>query len=107
MTGFYLNPINATNQTFGCKGLAFIDFVIVYWVAPLLATALAFKAQNELKIGIKSGKLRLPFVKAFNSDELNNNNNVLKNSSSQTNAFKKKKQTYFSVKKRGLLKQRA
>ena len=106
MTGFYLNPINATNQTFGCKGLAFIDFVIVYWVAPLLATALAFKAQNELKIGIKSGKLRLPFVKTFNSDELNNNN-VLKNSSSQTNAFKKKKQTYFSVKKRGLLKQRA
>ncbi|ELU12507.1 hypothetical protein CAPTEDRAFT_65598, partial [Capitella teleta] len=39
-TGFYLNPINATNQTFGCRGISSLHHVIIYWAGPLVSTAL-------------------------------------------------------------------
>jgi hypothetical protein len=38
-TGMYLNPLNASNQTFGCDGTSAISHLIVYWVGPLLATS--------------------------------------------------------------------
>lgn len=38
-TGFYLNPINASNQCFGCHGATIAEHLAVYWIGPLLATA--------------------------------------------------------------------
>lgn len=54
LTGMYLNPVNATNQTYGCHGPWFVEFVLVYWIAPFLGTALAVVTQNDLKSVIKS-----------------------------------------------------
>jgi len=39
MTGFYLNPVNATNQNWGCDGEDPFVHIFVYWIGPLVATA--------------------------------------------------------------------
>ena len=35
-----MNPINASNQTFGCKGLTTIEHLLTYWVSPLAAAVI-------------------------------------------------------------------
>jgi len=47
-TGMYLNPINATNQTFGCHGTGKLEHLIVYWGAPFAATICAGATQRHL-----------------------------------------------------------
>ena len=47
-TGMYLNPINATNQTFGCHGTGKLEHLIVYWGAPFAATICAGVTQRHL-----------------------------------------------------------
>ena len=44
----YLNPVNATNQTFGCHGPLLVEFVAVYWLAPFLGTAVGFALGEEV-----------------------------------------------------------
>lgn len=46
ITGFYLNPLNATNQHFGCRGLSNVEHVVVYWLGPLAAVATAMYLQR-------------------------------------------------------------
>ena len=48
LTGMYLNPINATNQTFGCHGTGTLEHLVVYWGAPFVATACACAMQRHL-----------------------------------------------------------
>ena len=50
----YLNPVNATNQTFGCHGPLLVEFVAVYWLAPFLGTALAVVTQDDMTSLLKS-----------------------------------------------------
>ena len=47
-TGFYLNPINATNQTFGCDGVSVWEHIAIYWVGPLSATVLSTRLHPHL-----------------------------------------------------------
>ncbi|KAI0231886.1 hypothetical protein LSAT2_017767 [Lamellibrachia satsuma] len=47
-TGMYLNPINATNQTFGCHGTGRLEHLVVYWGAPFAATVCACVTQRHL-----------------------------------------------------------
>ena len=35
-----MNPINASNQTFGCKGLSNTYHLLTYWLAPLTAAVI-------------------------------------------------------------------
>lgn len=55
-TGFYLNPLNASNQTLGCKGTSVFDHFLVYWIGPCVSASLtsviyyrARKAYRERK----------------------------------------------------------
>ena len=48
-TGYYLNPINATNQTFGCRGVSLLEHLVVYWLGPLGAAALGTYIHPHLK----------------------------------------------------------
>ena len=47
-TGFYLNPINASNQTYGCHGASTLEHLLVYWVGPLVATMLTVSLKQHL-----------------------------------------------------------
>lgn len=40
-TGFYLNPLNASNQTLGCRGTSVADHFLVYWIGPCVSAYLA------------------------------------------------------------------
>ena len=48
LTGMYLNPVNATNQTFGCQGASVLEHVLIYWAGPICATLLAIIIHNNL-----------------------------------------------------------
>ncbi|CAD5114723.1 DgyrCDS3766 [Dimorphilus gyrociliatus] len=37
-TGMFANPVNASNQMFGCSGLTKSEHIFIYWVSPLAAT---------------------------------------------------------------------
>ncbi|XP_019630502.1 PREDICTED: aquaporin-12-like isoform X2 [Branchiostoma belcheri] len=41
-TGMMFNPALAVSMTYGCKGESIIDHVVVYWIGPLIATALSY-----------------------------------------------------------------
>ena len=60
MTGMYLNPINASTQTFLCKGTSAPEHLLVYWVGPLLATAIASWLGINVQAIIKSPLIRSP-----------------------------------------------
>ncbi len=45
----YCNPINATNQTFGCDGSTVLEHLFVYWVGPLSATALVVFLHDRIQ----------------------------------------------------------
>jgi len=53
-TGFYLNPVNASNQTWGCAGTSHLEHILIYWLGPLAATALTVLARNHVKANMKS-----------------------------------------------------
>lgn len=36
LTGYYLNPLNASNQTFGCHGTTVVEHLFVYWFGPIV-----------------------------------------------------------------------
>ena len=42
----YLNPVNASNQTFGCSGLSNFKHIVIYWIGPLFATILVCLINN-------------------------------------------------------------
>lgn len=44
----YMNPIKASNQTFGCDGTSVSEHIFVYWVGPLLASVLAVIVHRRL-----------------------------------------------------------
>ena len=49
-----MNPVNASNQTFGCAGISVWEHIFVYWAGPLLASALAVIVQRRLSEMVKS-----------------------------------------------------
>lgn len=49
LTGMYANPLNASNQTFGCEGMTILEHLLIYWVAPLSATVIGYKLHRLLK----------------------------------------------------------
>ena len=48
LTGMYMNPINATNQTFGCRGINVLEHIFVYWVSVFLAGVLGVIMHKQL-----------------------------------------------------------
>ena len=49
LTGMYGNPLNATNQTFGCDGITAVEHFIVYWMGPLSATLIGYKLHHAVR----------------------------------------------------------
>ena len=75
LTGMYLNPLNATNQHFGCDGISAAEHITIYWIGPLLASAVATRSYDLVATDKPTTSKR----KASTS-----NNNVVKNGKEST-----------------------
>ncbi|CAH1788748.1 unnamed protein product [Owenia fusiformis] len=53
-TGMFLNPANASVQTFGCDGVSTVEHIFIYTIGPMVATALAYKLHSHLAYVIKT-----------------------------------------------------
>ena len=49
LTGMYMNPVNAFNQEFGCRGVNRYEHLLVYSVGPMIAAAVAASIHLHLK----------------------------------------------------------
>lgn len=47
LTGMYINPANATVQTFGCQGSQAWEHITVYWLGPFSGTWLALQLYHQ------------------------------------------------------------
>lgn len=52
----YLNPINATNQSFGCRGVTALDHFLIYWVGPLAAAFIATRLHTWMRNILSAAK---------------------------------------------------
>ncbi len=80
-----MNPVNASNQTFGCHGTSPLEHIFVYWGAPLLAAAIAVVLHRnlaELTMSVKSQEMKMASQKKKNDDF---NENHCKNNEKLTN----------------------
>ena len=41
-----MNPLNASNQTFGCHGATPTEHIVVYWIGPMIATSVGAKMHH-------------------------------------------------------------
>ena len=60
-----MNPVNASNQTFGCDGIGAAEHIFVYWAGPLLAAALAAVVHRKLTDQAR------PYFKTIGCDKQN------------------------------------
>ncbi|XP_064647978.1 aquaporin-11-like isoform X2 [Lineus longissimus] len=49
LTGMYLNPANATIQTYGCRGNSRAEYIVVYWCGPLIGAAIGIFVHQKLR----------------------------------------------------------
>ncbi|XP_074659014.1 aquaporin-11-like [Tubulanus polymorphus] len=49
LTGMYLNPANATAQTWNCVGNTKLEYVLVYWIGPLVGVSLGVVIHEHLR----------------------------------------------------------
>ena len=80
LTGMYMNPVNASNQTFGCAGISVWEHIFVYWGGPLLASALAVIVQRRLSEIVKSNLKSI----AIEKDDIVHKNGTGRNFSVET-----------------------
>ncbi len=48
LTGYFVNPVNASNQTFGCHGTSALEHIIIYWLGPMTGAACGVVLRNHL-----------------------------------------------------------
>ena len=89
-----MNPVNASNQTFGCAGISVWEHIFVYWGGPLLASALAVIVQRRLseitKSNLKSISIDKDAVVHKNGTDRNFSVETFRNISGDNNASKSK-----------------
>lgn len=54
LTGMYLNPANATARNFGCSGVTRLEFVLVYWLGPIVGAAVGIVVHQNFHTALRA-----------------------------------------------------